>query len=144
MSLPFSRMNSPNFLKLSSEEMSSSPFTIFVALCWNHSSKFRSLLYWKSQNWTQKSRCSFTNAGNNGSITSLDLLVLLCLMQPRVLLVYWLVLNLLSTRTLRSFFAELFSIWAGPSMSMFLPHLLSFLPFLIYFITYRVNILLVQ
>ena len=40
------------------------------------------LLNWGAKNWTQCSICSFTSLEYRGRITSLDLLAILCLMQP--------------------------------------------------------------
>ncbi|GAB0193852.1 mitochondrial enolase superfamily member 1 [Grus japonensis] len=43
-----------------------------------------SLLYWGAQNWTQLSRCGLTSAEQMERITSLNLLAMLCLIQPRI------------------------------------------------------------
>ncbi|KAK4810782.1 hypothetical protein QYF61_008754, partial [Mycteria americana] len=84
-----------------------------------------------AQNWIQSSRCSLTSAEERGRITSLDLLAILCLMQPRIPLALaarahcWLMFNLVSTRTPRSFSARLLSSWVAPSiywcLGLFLP-----------------------
>ena len=81
-------------------------------------------------------------------ITSVSLLATLFLMQPRMLLAllaarmhYWLVFNLVSTRTRRSIFTKLLSSLSSPSMywclGLFLPRcrtvhfpLLNFMRFL--------------
>ena len=55
-SLPFSRVNSPNSLSLSSQERCSIPLIIFVALLWTRSNKSTSFLCWWLQSWTQNSR----------------------------------------------------------------------------------------
>ena len=68
-----------------------------------------SLLYWGAQNWPQNSRCSLTSPEQCRKITSLDLLVIFCLMQPRIPLDFlvarahcWLRFNLVSGGTPRS------------------------------------------
>lgn len=45
-----------------------------------------SFLSWRAQNWTQHSHCGFTSAEQMGIISSLALLAMLFLMQPRMLL----------------------------------------------------------
>lgn len=54
-------------------------FLSFMALC---QSLCMCLLYWKVQLWTQHSRC-FSSAEQKRRITSLSLLAMFCLMQPR-------------------------------------------------------------
>ncbi|XP_068782109.1 uncharacterized protein [Struthio camelus] len=107
---------------LSSCDRCSSPLIILVALRWTLSSRAMSLLHWGAQHWTQDSRCGLIRAEERGRITSLDLLATLCLMHPRRPLAFLaarahccLMLNL-STRTPRSFSAELLSSRSAPSL----------------------------
>lgn len=79
-----------------------SPLIIQQFLCWNLSSIPMSVLYWRAQNWTQYFRYGFTNPHERGRITSLYLLAVLVLMQPRILLSFfaarahcWLMFNLI-------------------------------------------------
>jgi len=69
-----------------------------------------------AQNWTQYCRWGPTRAEQRGRITSLNLLVVILLMQPRVQLAFWaasthcqLTLSLSSTGTPKSFFSEMLS-----------------------------------
>ena len=57
-----------------------------MALPWTFSSMSMSLLYWEAQNRTQYYRCGLTSAEERAKITSLGLLAMLLLMQPRGLL----------------------------------------------------------
>lgn len=75
--LPLSR------LKVQLRVPARAPVTL-VALCWTLPSMSRSLLYWGVQNWTQHFRWDLTNAEQREGIISLDLLVIFCLMQPRI------------------------------------------------------------
>ncbi|KAK4827750.1 hypothetical protein QYF61_021221 [Mycteria americana] len=102
-----------------SGERGSNRCITLVALCRTLSSMSMSPLYWGAQNRTQCSRCGLTSAEQRGRITSLDLLAILLLMQPRIPSAFFkgrvhclLIFNLVSTRTLRSFSAKLFSSWA--------------------------------
>jgi len=63
-----------------------------------------------------------TRTDQRRRIASLDLLVALCLMKPRRLLAFhtaqahcWVMGTLVSTRTLRAFFATLFPSWLSPA-----------------------------
>ncbi|NXW18147.1 TENS3 protein, partial [Circaetus pectoralis] len=91
-----------------------------------------SLWYWGAQNRAQRSRCGLASAKQRGRIAPLDLLATLFLMQLRILMTAfamrlhcWLMVSLLSTRTPRSFSAELSSNQLAPSMywclGLFLP-----------------------
>lgn len=78
-----------------------------------------SFLYW---NWTQCSWHVLTSAEQRGRILSLDLLAMLSLAQRRIPFTFfatrarfWLVFNLVSTRTRRAFSAELLSSWMAPA-----------------------------
>ena len=82
-----------------------------------------SILYWGAQNWTQYFKCGLTNAKKRESSASLDLLVTFLLMQPKILLAFLstgaqhcFMLNLVSTRTPRSFSAKPLSILLTPSI----------------------------
>ncbi|KAK4818263.1 hypothetical protein QYF61_009968 [Mycteria americana] len=82
-----------------------------------------SLLYWGAQSWTQCSRCGLTSAEKRGRINSLNLLETLFLTQLRIPLAFlatrahcWLTVNLLSTRTPRSFSVKLLFSWVAPSI----------------------------
>ncbi|KAK4831337.1 hypothetical protein QYF61_017468 [Mycteria americana] len=110
-SLIFSRLNNPNSLSLSAQERCSSPLIIFVALLWTHSNRPMSFLCWGPQSGMQYSvGWGLMRAGYRGRITSLDLLVTLLLMQPRIWLAFWaasahcwLMLSFSSTNTPKSF-----------------------------------------
>ena len=73
-----------------------------------------SLLYWGAQNWTQYSRCGLSTAVQRWRITSLDLLVMFYLMNPRIPLVFlaawahcWLKFTTVPTRARSAFSARL-------------------------------------
>lgn len=51
----FFRLNSFSFLSLSLHVRCSNPSTIFLFVCWTHSSMPMALLYWGAQSWTQYS-----------------------------------------------------------------------------------------
>ncbi|KAK4832903.1 hypothetical protein QYF61_026546 [Mycteria americana] len=109
-SLLFSRLNNPNSLSQSAQERCSSPLIIFVALLWTHSNRSMSFLYWGPQTQMQYPRWGLTRVEQRGRITSLDLLVTLLLMQPRIQLAFWaasahcrVLLSFLSTNTPKSF-----------------------------------------
>jgi len=119
------RLNSPSSLSLSSQERCCSPFIISVARFWTLSSMSMSLLCWGAQNWTQRSRCNLTSAEQKGRLTSLLLMAMFPLVQPRYCWLFCflatrahclLMVNLVSTRTPRSFSAKLLCSWAAPSM----------------------------
>lgn len=121
LSLLFSELKSAISLRIFSYERCSSPF-IIMALYYSLSNMSMYLfLYWGVQNWDQHSRCGFPSVKWRGRITSLSRLPTLPWMQPQVLLDYfvtrahwWLVLNLVSTRTPRSFSAKLLTSWSTP------------------------------
>ena len=127
-----SRLNSPSSLSLSLELRRFSPLIILVALCWTFSGMAMSVLYWEAQNWTQDSRCGIISVEWRGSITSLDLLAILCLRQLRISYSFfatrthwWLMVNLAFSRIPRSFSVKLLSSWSAPSrywcLGLFLP-----------------------
>ena len=82
-SLFCSRLNNPSSLSLSSWDRCSSPFITSVAHRWTLSSMSMSLLCWGAQNRTQHSRCNLTSAEQKGRLTSLLLLAIFPLVQPR-------------------------------------------------------------
>ncbi|KAK4816063.1 hypothetical protein QYF61_011071 [Mycteria americana] len=84
LSLLFSRLDKPRVLSHSSQDMPSSPVTSSVALRWTHSRTFTSFLNGGAQNCTQRSRGGHTSAEYSGMMPSLDQLVVLCLMHPRM------------------------------------------------------------
>lgn len=93
-----------------------------MALYWIISSLFISLLYWQAQNWTQRSRGSLSCAERSEGVTTLHLLPILCLMQPRMLLAFFaarahysLMFHLMSSSTPRSSSTRLLSSWVEPS-----------------------------
>ena len=47
---------------------------------------YMSISYWEASNWAQYATCGLSSAEQRGRVTSLDLLVIFCLMQPRILL----------------------------------------------------------
>lgn len=51
----FFKLNSLSFLSLSLHVRCSNPSTIFLSVCWTHSSMPMALLYWGAQSWTQYS-----------------------------------------------------------------------------------------
>lgn len=81
-SLFFSLLNSPSSPSLPSYVWCSSSFIISVDLILSNGST--PLFYWGAQNWTQHSRCGLPSSEQRGRIPSLDLLVTLLLMQPRI------------------------------------------------------------
>lgn len=109
----FSRL-SVSSLSLSSNDRCSNHLIIIMASHWTHSSMSMSLLHWGAQNWTQHSKC-VSPVLNKREVSPLDLLAVLCLMQPRMLLSFfatrvycWLPLNFLSTRTMCPFLRSCF------------------------------------
>lgn len=58
------------------------PFTIFVALLWTRANSLMSFLHRGTQNYTQYFRWDLTSVEKNGTITSLDWLVMLRQMHP--------------------------------------------------------------
>lgn len=105
LSLLFSRLNSANSLSPSSQERCSSPLMVFVAVCWDHSSKSMPLLYWRTQHRTQDSSCGLISAKQKGKIPSFDLLARLCVMQYRKLLAF-------VTRAYSGTHGQLAGVWA--------------------------------
>ena len=94
-----------------------------MALHWTVSSMFMSLLYRGAQNWAQYSKCGLTSAEQRGRITTLHLLAVLCVMQPRIPFAFfaarahsWLKFNLVSTGTPSAFSAKLLYRWVSPSV----------------------------
>jgi len=82
-------------------------------------------LYRQAKNWTQHSEGGLTDAEQRGRIPSLDLLAVLCLMQPRISLaafvvrVYcWLMFNFMSTMIPSSFSAMMSSKWSSSSLDL--------------------------
>ena len=69
--------------------MCSIPLIILVALLRPRSNRSMSFLCWGLQSWMQDSRWGLTRAEQRGRIPSLDLLVMLLLMQPSVQLAFW-------------------------------------------------------
>ena len=113
-SLLLSRLKSPYSLNLSPLGRCSSP--LIMAFFWTCSSSPMSFLYRRFQNWLQSAKWSFMRAEQRGRITSLDLPVMLLLMQSRIRLVfwaanshYWLMLSLSSTDIPKSFSSGLLS-----------------------------------
>ena len=100
----------------SSQDIPSSPSTIFVALLWTHLRTLTSFLNCGAQNFTQYSRWGLISAKYSSIITSFARLVMLSLMHPRMQIALlaarahcWLTLSLLSTSTYRSLPAGLLS-----------------------------------
>lgn len=58
--------------------------SLHLSAIWALSGTSMSLLYWGSQSWTQQSKCGLRSAEERGRITSLPLLPILCLRQPRM------------------------------------------------------------
>lgn len=85
------KLDIPSSLSLCSCERCSSPFINFVILYWACPSECKYLLCW-----------GHTTLGLRGLIPSPDLLVMLCLMQPRRLLAFFATYVQLSTRIPRS------------------------------------------
>lgn len=119
------------------------PF-IFVYYC--YSSAQISLKNRKHGYWTQHSKCYLIRARKSERVTSLHLLAMLWLTQPRIPLAFlvrrahcWLMFSLVPTRSLRFFSVKLLSTWVASSMywclESFLPtcrasHFLNFMRFL--------------
>lgn len=87
-----------------------------------HGPSLKSLLYWGVQDWTQHSRSGLTSAEQIGRIISFNLLATPLLMQPRIPFTFlvlsvlcWLMIHLVSSRTLRCFSAKLFPRWKALS-----------------------------
>lgn len=87
--LPFSRLNIPSSLGLSSQERCFSLFVIIVALHWTLSSMPVSLLTWVAQKQTLDSRYSLTSAEQRGRITFLSMQPTLLPFQPNILLFFF-------------------------------------------------------
>ena len=122
LSLLFPRLNGPGFPSLSSQERCSSPLIILAPLSWTPSSISTSFSHWGAQNWAQWSRCGLTSAEQRVRILSLDLLAILCPMQPMLSLTFfaawahcWLMFNLVSTRTPTLFLPSCFSVGWPPA-----------------------------
>lgn len=79
LSLLFLRLNSHSSLSISLRERCSSPFIMMTALFWILYRQM-SLLHWMCWSWTQQP--SVTT--NEGEVTSINQLAVLCLMQPRI------------------------------------------------------------
>ena len=95
----------------------------FVALLWTCSNSSMSFSCWGLQKWTQYSRWGLMRAEWRGRTTSLNLLVTLLLMQPRIQLACWaarthwqLMLNFSSIDTPKSFSSELLSSHSLPNL----------------------------
>lgn len=84
LSLVFSRLKSPRCSSFSSPVRCSSLLNIFVSLFWNLSNTSISLLHCRAQNQTQYTRYGLSSAKQRDWITSVDLLAICCLMQPRI------------------------------------------------------------
>lgn len=85
LNLLFSRLNSHSSLICYSQERCYSLFIILVTLCWILYSMSMFLWYRGTQNWTQYFRFSLTSAEYKRKITSLNLMMILCLMHPKIL-----------------------------------------------------------
>jgi len=88
-SLLFSKLNKPNYLHLSSQERCCSSLSILMDLLWICSNSSASLLCWRSQAWMQTCKWDLTRAEQREMITSLSLLATPLLVQPRILLAFW-------------------------------------------------------
>lgn len=90
---------------------------ILVGICWTFS---RSLLCWEAQNWTQYSRSGLIIAEVRVRINFFSMLAISFYCSPEYRYPsfwqesYWLMINSVSTRSPRSFSAELLSSWAFP------------------------------
>ena len=100
-----------------------SPLITFVALLWTCFNSSISFLCWGPQNWTQYSRWGLMRTEQRGRITSLNLLVALLLILPRIHLAFWaasthcqLMLSLSSTNALKSFSSGLLLCHFLPSL----------------------------
>lgn len=119
----FSRLKSHSFLNISYERCSI-PLISHVSLCWTCSSKFISLLYWGAHHWIQSITLGLSSPVlNRGERTPPLTIWWYFLRQPGIPFALfatrapcWLMFTLVSTRTLRSFSAELLSICMDPSM----------------------------
>lgn len=87
------RLHSPSSLKLSLCDRKLPPLIIFVTLHWTLSDTSRYFLYWGAQTWTQCSSALTQVWPHQGweewRIMSLDLLAVLCPVQPGRLLAPW-------------------------------------------------------
>lgn len=108
-------LDKPSSDCLSSNIICSCSLTILVILCLSCSSLPRNLLNWGTLKWTQYSSCGFTSVEQKRRMTSLDLLAVALLIQPRTWLVFATVaycchtFSLRSTRTTRSLLEKLLS-----------------------------------
>lgn len=123
LSFFFSRLNSPRSLSLALNERCSSPLIIFVIL-FGLFPVCLCLSYWGPQS---SFRYGLPSTEQRKSIISLDLLAMLCPMQPRRLVVFfakrahcWLMFKLVSTKILRSLFAKWLSSWPAPNICQYL------------------------
>jgi len=124
-SLLWSWLNSPSSLSLSSHKRCSSPRNNSVALQWTCSGMLMSVLCRGAQNWTLQDvqmQCYMCWGEGKDQLTSLDLLVMLFLIQPRMPFTFfamkarcWLMANLLSTRTPGSFLQSCFPAGHSPA-----------------------------
>lgn len=105
-----------------------------MALCWTPFSILVSPSYWEAVKRTWYSTCGLTSDGYRGRITSLDLLVTLGLMQPRIPLQFLLTVaqsfadscsTLCASQTPGLFLLNCFSRWVAPSMYWYLRLFLS-------------------
>lgn len=84
LSLVSTRLKSPRCSSFLSLARCSSFLNILVSLFRNLSNTPLSLLHHRAQNRTQYSRCGLSSAKQRDWITSVDLLAICCLMQPRI------------------------------------------------------------
>lgn len=84
----WSQPESPHILSLSSKGRCSSLLIVLMSLHCTLLSISTSLMYWGIQNWTQYSGWGLTCAQQRGRMSPLDLLMILCLMQPTALLAF--------------------------------------------------------
>ena len=124
-------MRSPWSLLQAEQPQLSQPFfirevfqlIISVALLWTCSNRCMSFLCWELQRWMQDSTWGLTRAEQRDRITSLYLLAMLLLMQPRIQLTFWtasthcwVMSSFSSTSPPKSFLSGLLSTPSSPSL----------------------------